>query len=214
MSVDDDARDPRPRDPVAQVLVVCHANIARSPLVTALLEDQARRRLGPAPDVWIRSAGVRAMEGQPAAAASRLQAVARGLDLEAHRSVPLARVDLIDADLVVTMSERQRGHAVRMHPGARHRTFTLFELARLCERLQPMDDGMAPRARVRSVAWAASQSRPFVPGPPDPEDVADPFGGPEEGYERMAQQVEEAVGRIAQALFGPASTPRGPHRPR
>ena len=212
--VADDARDPRPRDPVAQVLVVCHANIARSPLVTALFEDQARRRLGPAPDVWVRSAGVRAVEGRPAATGSRAQAVARGLDLDGHRSVPLARVDLVDADLVVTMSERQRGHAVRLDPGALHRTFTLLELARLCARLQPMDDAMPPRARVRSVAWAASQSRPFVPGPPEPEDVADPFGGPEHGYDRMAQQVEEAVDRVAEVLFGPASTPRGADRPR
>ena len=214
MSVDDGARDPRPRDPVAQVLVVCHANIARSPLVTSLFEDQARRRLGPEPDVWVRSAGIRAMEGRPAAAPSRAHALARGLDLEAHRSALLARVDLVDADLVVTMSERQRGHAVRMHPGALHRTFTLLELARLCARLPPLDDAMAPRARVRSVAWAASQSRPFAPRPSEPEDVADPFGGPADGYDRMAQQVEEAVDRVAEVLFGPAPTSRGPHRPR
>lgn len=214
MTVADHARDPRPGDPIAQVLVVCHANIARSPLAMALFEDRARRRLGPAPDVWVRSAGVRAMPGQPAAAGSRAQATARGLDLEAHRSAPLTRVDLVDADLVVTMSERQRGHAVRMHPGARYHTFTLPELARLCDRLPPVEEAMSPRARVRAVAWAASQSRPFAPGPPEPEDVADPFGGPEDDYERMAQRVEAAVDRVAEVLFRPAPTPRRDHRPR
>ena len=195
--------DPRPDDPVAQVVVVCHANVARSPLAMVLLEREARDRLGPRPDVWVRSAGVRAMDGHPAAEGSQRAATDLGLDLSAHRSALLSRADVEDTDLVVTMSERQRGHVVRMHPGALHRTFTLPELARLGAAVDPPDPALPHRARLRDAVRRASHARPHVARPEAPEDVADPFGGPEAGFAAMADRVGALVAQVAEALFGP-----------
>lgn len=195
--------DPRPGDPIAQIVMVCRANIARSPLAMALLEAEALGRLGPRPDLWIRSAGVAALDGQPAASASRDQAVARGLDLSAHRAYQLTRDDVVEADLVITMSEQQRGHAVRLHPPAIHWTFTLPELARLSGVVDVAGDQAAMlRDRIRGVVRAASDARPRAGRPGESEDVADPFGGPAEGFEAMAGRVEADVQRISGVLFG------------
>lgn len=201
-------RTPRPGDPLTQLVVVCHANIARSPLAMVMLEDQVRRRLGPRADVWVRSAGVRALEGHPAAEGSRRQAAARGLDLEAHRSSLLTRDDVAEADLVLTMSERQRAHAVRLHPPAVHRTFPLPEFARHCRRIAAVDEELPARDRVHAVVGRAGQSRPVAGSPDRVDDVADPFGGPEQGYAEMAERLEHLVADVAQVLFGPAPASR------
>lgn len=197
--------DPRPGDPVARIVVVCHANICRSPLGMAMVAQQARDRLGPAPDVWVRSAGVHAMPGLVAAEESRRQASLRGLDLSRHRAAVLERDDVAAADLVLTMSEEQRARVVRLHPPAAGWTFTLPELARLCTSLDPMDPDVGVRDRVRRVARLAAAARAYVQRPSEPEDVSDPYRGPAEGYARMAQFVESHVGVVADALFGASS---------
>lgn len=200
------APDPRPGDPVAQVVVVCHANIARSPLGMAMVEQQAQDRLGAAADVWVRSAGVHARPGLAAAEESRRQAALRGLDLSRHRAAVLERDDVATADLVLTMSEQQRAHAVRLHPPAAGWTFTLPELARLCATLEPVDPRLPIRERMRRVARRAAAARAYVPRPEEPEDVADPYRGPVEAYARMAELVETQVTAVADVLFGGASS--------
>lgn len=199
--------DPRPGDPVAHVVVVCHANIACSPLGMAMVERQARARLGAAADVWVRSAGVHARPGLMAAEESRRQAALRGLDLSRHRAAVLTRGDVAASDLVLTMSESQRAHAVRLHPGAAGWTFTLPELARLCASLEPVDPDLAVRQRVRRVARLAAAARAYVPRPSEPEDVADPYRGPVIAYARMAQLVEAQVAAVADVLFGGSPPP-------
>lgn len=197
------APPPRPDDPVAQVVVVCHANICRSPLGMAMLEAQVRKRLGDDAPVWVRSAGVHAIAGHPAAEHTLVQASARGLDLHAHRANQLARSDIADADLVVTMTERQRTRAVRQVPAASRWTFTLPELARLCVALEPVDTpGRDPRDRIRSLVRLAGGSRSYVARPAEPEDVPDPYGGPADGYEAMAVEIASHVEVIAPHLFG------------
>lgn len=197
---------PRPGDPVAEILVVCHANIARSPLAMAMLEAEARARLGRAADVvWVRSAGVRARDGHPAASESARQAAQRGLDLGAHRSAMIDRAAVASGDLVLTMTESQRTDVARLVPGANRRTFTLPEFARLCGALPPVPGQESLRAHVRAVVDAADRARAYVPRPATPEDVADPFGGPREGYARTAIELEALVAAVADRLFPPSA---------
>lgn len=194
---------PRPDDLVAQVVVVCHANIARSPLAMVMLESQARARRGADADVWVRSAGVYARDGWPAAEDSRSQARERGLDLDAHRSARLGRVDVAASDVVLTMTESQRDDAVRLHPPATGWTFTLPELARLAGHVDADDlGGLATRERVREAVRRAAAARSRVPRPAGPEDVEDPYGGPGEGYVRMAAIVADHLAPVAMLLFG------------
>lgn len=197
--------DPRPGDPVAHVLVVCRANVARSPLASALLEAEVRRRLGSDEQVWVRSAGTDAWAGMPAAEYTRREAEQRGVDVTTHRAAPLTPEDIALSDVVVTMSEGQRAHVVRMCPVARDRAFTLPELARLCAAMAMDCDRSVEsvRARVRTVVALAARMRQQLQPPPDAEDVADPYGGPREGFARMAVLVEQSVSVVADCLLGP-----------
>jgi protein-tyrosine phosphatase len=132
------------------VLVLCRANVARSPLAEVML---AAAEL---PGVRVASAGVRARDGWPAAEESQRLAAERGLDLTHHRSLP-ATPDLIArADLVLTMSESIRDLASPLAPRAAAKVFTLREFVRLTEHLDP--DG-PPRGEAH------------VAAPPHPHDA-------------------------------------------
>lgn len=196
--------DPRPGDDVAVIMVVCTGNIARSPLAMAMLEEEARRRVGADPRVWVRSSGVHALEGHPAVADSRAAAEVRGLDLSAHRGCVTDRDAVLDADLVLVMTESQRAKVLRRAPAAGRHTFTLREFARLVAALKPLPDELGVRERVRFLVRLAHGARAYVARPDDREDVADPYGGPAEGYTRMATELDELIATIAPALFGGA----------
>jgi protein-tyrosine phosphatase len=187
---------------VAEILVVCMGNICRSPLAQVMLEAEATRRLGLNEAVWVRSAGVRGLGGQPATAEIREEASLRGLDLSRHRGAGLAAADLLDPDLVLTMTESQRDATIRLAPVASERVFTLKEFARLVPHIEP-PDGLAARDRVLEVARRAHLARARVPGSSDGrEDVVDPYGASRQVYADVAEEIEGLVGRIAPALFG------------
>lgn len=194
--------DPRPGDDVAQVMTVCTANIARSPLAMVLLEHEALRRLGPDAPVWLSSSGVNGLVGEPAVLESRGLAGQRGLDLSTHRARQAIATDVATSDLVVAMTERHRDILVGLHPTANGWVFTLPELARIMAALQPIETGLAPRAHLRTAVRVAHAARLRVPRPADREDVRDPFGRPNEAYEAMGHELDRLVASVAPQLFG------------
>lgn len=99
----------------ARILLVCRANMARSPLAAALL-DKALTDAG-ASGYEVASAGVQAVEGAPAAHGTVVLAAERGLDLEGHRSRPVTPELVGGADLVTTMSQAHRDTCARPGPG-------------------------------------------------------------------------------------------------
>ncbi|WP_323119950.1 arsenate reductase/protein-tyrosine-phosphatase family protein [Burkholderia alba] len=103
---------------IGSVLVVCHANLCRSPLAEALL----RRAL---PRVTIRSAGIDARVGEPAARRARDAARVRGLDLSAHRAQALTVLACARADLILVMETAQRRRIEARYPFTRGRVFNL-----------------------------------------------------------------------------------------
>lgn len=194
--------DPRPGDPVAEIVVVCTANICRSPLAEAMLERAATERLGPDAPVHLSSSGIHGLAGEPAAPLSAEEAVERGLDLSRHVARVTDEAGIERADLVLAMTERHRGRIVRLLPGAARSTFTIREFARLTAALKPIEGDLPVRDRVRFVTRLAHGARAYVARPSGAEDVADPYGGPREGYIETADQLAELVDTIAPQLFG------------
>jgi protein-tyrosine-phosphatase len=124
------------------VLVLCRANVARSPLAEVMLQAAL-------PGVDVTSAGVRAREGYAAAEESQRLAAERGLDLSGHRSRAVTPELIARADLVLTMSESHRDLATPLAPRAAAKVFTLREFVRLTENLgsvtpPPGSHGAAP----------------------------------------------------------------------
>lgn len=85
-----------------RLLIVCTANVTRSPLAGAILQQ----RLPPGA-ARISTAGLRALPGYPADPVMQELALERGYDLSAHRSQPVLPVMLGQQDLVLAMEDRQ-----------------------------------------------------------------------------------------------------------
>jgi protein-tyrosine phosphatase len=224
----------------ANLLVVCTANIARSPLAAALLQVHVRAR-GLEDQVKIASAGTRAREGYAAAQPSVAIAAGWGVDLRRHRSQPVTDELLEGSDLIVTMTEVHRVALDGRGDGVSERCFTLHELRRL---LHGVDLASSPQAssqaspqlspdqgpdrptlaiseRVAVAGRQAHQRRP-VSVRSGREDIPDPYGRDEEVYQAVATELVEVVGAIATPLLGPVpaaahvNLPRAPRasRPR
>lgn len=91
---------------MATILIVCTANICRSPVAAALLRSRLRQR--GLTDWGVRSVGTWAMVSRGASRYSIEVARRAGLDITDHRSTMVDESHLSDADLVLTM---EVGHA-------------------------------------------------------------------------------------------------------
>jgi len=103
-----------------RIMVLCVGNICRSPYAAALLE---RNLLG----VHVCSAGLQALIDHPADPLVQALAAEQGIDLSAHRGKQLLAQDLIEASVVLVMSESQQRDVVSRFPFARGRVFRLGE---------------------------------------------------------------------------------------
>jgi len=196
------SEDPRPGDPVARLMVVCTGNIARSPLGMAMLDREAARRLGDDAPIQVTSSGVQGLQGEPAEVQSQRLAEERGLTLVQHRGSVTASDDVLSQDLVLTMTEAQRGRIVRKAPKAAWTTFTVKELARLTAALKPIDTDLPPRERIRAIVKLANGARAYVERPAGPEDIEDPYMREDGVYDRIGRELDEAMRSIAPQLFG------------
>jgi protein-tyrosine phosphatase len=119
----------------------------------------------------------------------------RGLDLAEHRSQLLDPAAIDRADLVITMARGHLRDVVVAAPSAFGRTFTLRELVRR---------GEAAGAAESFASWLAllGEGRRVADllGDDPNDDIADPIGGPELGYERTAVQLEDLIERLGRLL--------------
>ena len=108
------------------ILVVCTANICRSPVAEALLRAKlhANGLLG-----WtVASAGTWASEGNAASAYSVLLMEEQALNIQQHRSQPVTDVLMQKADLLLCM---ETGHARtlrRSYSAHQHKIYTLRQM--------------------------------------------------------------------------------------
>ena len=108
------------------IMVVCTANICRSPVGAALLQEKLKAR-GHA-DWQVSSAGTWAQDGRRAAEFSQQLMGEQGLDIAGHRSRNMTGEMLTDVDLVLCM---ESGHAEALRaefPSQAHKIFMLTEM--------------------------------------------------------------------------------------
>ena len=177
-----------------RVLCVCEGNLCRSPVAELLLQNA----LGP--DVEVASAGTGAVVGSVIAPPMAALLSSRSIDSSQFRARQLRPVDLRAADAVLTMTLGQRGRAVELAPAVVGRTFTLRELARL---LDLVDPGALPAGtvaeRFRQALPAAAARRRYV-ADPSRDEIDDPYGRDDAAYRRAFAEVADAVDRISGVL--------------
>ena len=183
------------------IVVLCTANVCRSPMAASLL---ARQLSGLGVAVRVRSAGM-LCDGDPPLPEVISVMAGYGIDLAAHRSRVAGAADLAHASLVLAMARDNLRYAVVTEPAAWPRAFTLRELIRRGERIGPRGPGepfsgwlsRAHEGRERTALLGASAE----------DDVPDPAGQPWRGYVEVARLLDRSVARLAELGWAHA----GPH---
>ncbi len=182
---------------MTNVLVVCTANVCRSPMAEALLGRAVRSRGSAA---TLGSAGTEARPGVPAARGAVAAMSREGLDLSGHRSRSADDAVVDAADLVLTMEAAHVAALVGGHPDRFARVLTLGEFVELADEHggrgdRPLDEWLAAIGSHRSAAAVLTRTD---------LDVADPIGGTRRAFRRCAARLERDCERAATALWGPA----------
>ena len=89
------------------VTFVCTGNVCRSPMAAGLFYDRLVREKAQR-SVRVRSAGIWALEDQPASAYALQVMGERGLDISAHRGHNLSQQEVDEADLILVMTLRHK----------------------------------------------------------------------------------------------------------
>jgi protein-tyrosine-phosphatase len=113
---------------VKHILIVCTANICRSPMAAAILR-QRLAGLGLAGEVEVKSAGVFAQEGEEPSGPAVAVLAKRNVPLDDHRSQPVTAGLLAEADLVLVMAEAHRRSLFYLAPQHLGKVFLLAEMS-------------------------------------------------------------------------------------
>lgn len=178
------------RDPV-RVLIVCTANICRSPY--AQLRGAALA--GQHPGVELFSAGTHALDGQPMDPELARHALARGaVEVDEFRSQRLTRDHVDGADLILAAGRRQQAFVLEQWPSAFLRVFTAGQFAAAAG---SADEAAVGRELIR---WVA-RHRPA--GRRD-QDVADPYGRGAAAAAACADHLDSLLTVLIPRLAGAA----------
>jgi protein-tyrosine phosphatase len=107
----------------ANVLIVCHANVCRSPAAEMLFKACQYRQ--PGAPIAFHSAGIRAVEGDGMDPVMRRLLTERGISAGEHHARRLNKRMVRDADLVLVTEQRQVKDVEALDPAARGKVHAL-----------------------------------------------------------------------------------------
>lgn len=179
---------------VPRLLVVCTANLVRSPLAASLFRE---RFLEAGVAVRVRSAGVAAVDGMRTD--RKIRRTAQGLKVggvERHRATRLTRELVEEADLVLTMTRSHARAVAELVPGAEAFTVPLRTAAWRAPvvRLMPGEGFADWVARLAVEVPHAERAKYSVA-----TDIADPVGGSQRRYRAVGEELDHLVRAIVRA---------------
>lgn len=185
------------------VLVVCTANLCRSPMIEALL----RAGLAGSASAWsVTSAGTHAGDGRPVHPFTAQALADHDLTLPpgwASRQLLPEHVER--ADLVLTAARSHRSDVVRTLPTASARVFTVRQFLRLLHTPGAEDPGpWFGHAGDRLLETALSARGLGPPAPPTADDIPDPVGHPYRVFRALADDLSLEL----RAFTGPTESTR------
>jgi protein-tyrosine phosphatase len=184
----------------ASILLVCRANLCRSPSAEVMLTRALSMRVGESPpDIAIGSAGMEVLNGQYAPEDFIEIALVRGIDLRAHQPVALTSERAAQSDLILTMTRDLLRTMVVATPVVWPRSFTLLELVRRGGTTTPPVHGETLQQWVARVHASRDRTEMLRDVPED--DLRDPLADESEGNEVMFGDLERATRRLARLLL-------------
>jgi protein-tyrosine phosphatase len=189
------------------ILVVCTANLVRSPVARVFLDEGLR-----GVDISVASAGLAAREGQPMSPGMREQlppALTAAADAASSRV--LTRDLILSADLLLTATRPQRAAVVTTVPTALKRTFTLGEFAAWATALDARLalDGAVPPTTLAEFVARIPEVRATRRIADNEFDIDDPTGRSRAAHRRTFALIEATTTQIAAALVGTARRTAG-----
>jgi protein-tyrosine phosphatase len=174
------------------IVVLCTANVCRSPMAAALLSRRLDE-LGVA--VPVHSAGM-IREGDPPSPEVISVMASYGIEIAGHRSRVADPADLARAGLVLAMARDNLRYAVTIAPAAWPRAFTVKELVRRGEERGPRAPGEPFSDWLSRVH--AGRERVSLLGESAEDDVPDPWGGRLRDYMETASLLDLLMTRLAE----------------
>jgi protein-tyrosine phosphatase len=110
----------RPR-PVQNLFFVCTGNICRSPLAEAYIKSKIKDE----DQIRVFSAGLETTPGKPVNPVAEVIGRQYGLSLGEHRTTPINREMVLQADLIVVMEYSQRQRLLARYPEAQGKVLLL-----------------------------------------------------------------------------------------
>lgn len=178
-----------------EIVVVCRANEARSPLIERLLGAELDR-VAPG-EFHVASYGTRVRVGAPAAQGTLALLRSHGVDASDHRARQLTSAVVDGADLVVTAERSHSDRVLELAPGLLKRTFTFLELAELAvhaETTALRGPAFVERAAALRAGLAQLDGHRV--------DLDDPVSTVPGAFELLDLRTQDAVFVIARALGG------------
>lgn len=145
----------------------------------------------------VTSAGTHGNGARPASGHAIRVLAETGVDLGGHRSRELALELVREADLIVAMSRTHEAAVAALDQSARSKTFLAGEVARLGGRVGPKNASVTIRTWVESLH--AARGGHMTSGRVTDE-VADPYGYPEEVYRRTLDRLDGICSTVARLL--------------
>jgi len=108
--------------PVQRIMMICIGNICRSPMAAAVMQEHLHRV---EPTIEVVSAGLGALDGQPADAIAIQLMEERGLDITAHRAAKFLPREGLESDLILVMTEEMRDFFEETWPLLQGRVYRL-----------------------------------------------------------------------------------------
>lgn len=178
-----------------RIVIVCTANMIRSPFIAGLIRSRMQTFTGRGLEV--ESAGTAARPGVGAATETIELGRTYGLDLATHRTRRLDEGVLATGDTVLCAERAHRRVVLDLRPDLLSTVFTVREFARLVAQAPVRDAAADWDGLVRAAGRARLSGR--VPSEED-DDVVDPVGGPPEMWTAFERQATEAVSAILAAV--------------
>ncbi|MBN1288813.1 MAG: hypothetical protein JXA49_04160 [Actinobacteria bacterium] len=193
-----------------RILFVCTGNICRSPMaegISRLKIESVEESIRPA--ILFESAGISAMDGDPATpqAVSTLEEL--GIDISDHSSRELTHkiLNMQDAVFVMEQSQLDRTQAMLDTINLKIPAFLLLQLAEASRVITSKKGGVTITfdaddrlEQLSSVARVINRNNAWELDPWDYE-VRDPLGSPSEEYKRVAAIISGALDDIFEVLF-------------
>jgi protein-tyrosine phosphatase len=197
------------------VLLVCHANICRSPMAERLTRRTIDDRLGPAAAAFdVYSAGTHAWTNRPMHPLSAEVLREVGADDVGFRSQRLTPGLVKRADLVLTATRDQRAACVDFDPGAVRRTFTIPQFGRYAAAMPAFSlTGIwPPQRRLRVMIEELSVIRGELPvASVQDDELPDPVQSPIEVFRRCATDIQWMVDVMTDLIAPIQPAPQASH---